>query len=1439
MYANSIIQSLLRLSAGTGWLSTLYEKGLSLVTVAQGTGKLFKGDLGGLCDIVAGASSMLQFNHQREPWYDAFLYLKVLLREGYFQDLERFITLPIGSAVTAAEQMRATRLLPIFQLRFAALMSEVIKSNQWSLDVRSGCMALLNTLVFKQTLLKSVPMGGSEDDKEEQPLAAVQANLPTGLSLKALPSTWIKRVRFSSKHQPARSRRASVVEMGATDGIITKTQSISFFKRAKNDAEKLLQRVEEIKDVRTEFKTTVERMKNKAKTIVERSIETAIEAADKTYNSALVKGAKSMFLYFGTAHQQGYATHYFLRQLEVMLQDPYMQKGEVRTGIVEAAILEVRDLIGRQQDQPDKELNIWANQMWVKFPSVKQGLPESVPPSKELYKGALSKSTHSLENCIELLRSKRLADKDIKRSLDIYVAPRGQAEDPEQRKVQFQHQTPLIEEIAFKLLGFKKEDTKKEEMKKQGEEREEKQRGASVDASFPSKLSSIEKLENDKASLLPVGNSQDSFFQRDPGLASVLLLKGRGGTGKSTFSYKLEKLLWERLGRGGYLPIFLPLKGVRRISRDLVSNYLQSTFGLSREQVEDLREQKSTEDKNQRFRFLFLFDGYDEISVSPNLWQEARLDRWYGAKMLVTCRPSKLGPSYLKSFEVSEKKKDRPLFHEFWMSPFQPTQQKEFLDEYVKQGQKRAETEKKDWQGWQSSKEYKEHLDKLQGLDALKENPFMLSIIAKILPSISSRRNSSLGPSSAPSTVVLRSTLFQVFTSLWFEREAKKVLPKRQQLLSEAQSADPSRLRYRCQVDDSKEALQLDYQLFCEDVSCLFHVRGVLAVPHQMHWQLESAQSLRRDHVRSGITLDPVLDDYFSGLSRATSLVRRGTLIQKQGNAYSFLHKNFYEYFLACRIHREAMQSFPLKPARDPKQLVEIGARLEKVMDPVELFQRLGLRFEEAGMEGEAIESSKEIAAAESSSSVAKPWILQGRWVFKSLEQCRAQRKARQERTFQELKNEVPVEKQDLLRKLGALLRYELSERWTWEEVPLNPSGDDAGIAVSFSIAPKGKAEDDSVGMEQKGEPEGKNVQQTQGTDESPKEHNASRQQQQLKRVGQWVWRDPWERHNERVEEQCRVLSEIKVVGTDEKSSRERQLKALRRPGLALKKIIQDLQEKWKDRIRANRSYEGKHRLSLKEELRQHPEQLLLNTINLSAPEQASVLGFLGDMASDAKMDPAGNFVKTLHYWVQSSALNSKARQGAANAAAILALAAKHRGSAAHFRKELAGVQLPGAALHGWRASGANLKGADLQGADLNGALLGSADLRGTNLEDTKLMKAYLVKARLSGAMMKGVKTGEYPALIGHENGVTSVAYSADGKRVVSGSDDKTVKVWDADSGTVLQTLEGHSNYVYSVAFSPDGKRVVSGSTVPLPASQTLTVWSTLPDTTRCLQRGL
>jgi len=56
------------------------------------------------------------------------------------------------------------------------------------------------------------------------------------------------------------------------------------------------------------------------------------------------------------------------------------------------------------------------------------------------------------------------------------------------------------------------------------------------------------------------------------------------------------------------------------------------------------------------------------------------------------------------------------------------------------------------------------------------------------------------------------------------------------------------------------------------------------------------------------------------------------------------------------------------------------------------------------------------------------------------------------------------------------------------------------------------------------------------------------------------------------------------------------------------------------------------------------------------------------------------------------------------------------------------------------------------------------------------------------------------------------VAWSPNGNRLATGSEDNTVKVWDAEAGKELLSLTGHSDAVLSVAWSPDGRRLATGS---------------------------
>lgn len=104
----------------------------------------------------------------------------------------------------------------------------------------------------------------------------------------------------------------------------------------------------------------------------------------------------------------------------------------------------------------------------------------------------------------------------------------------------------------------------------------------------------------------------------------------------------------------------------------------------------------------------------------------------------------------------------------------------------------------------------------------------------------------------------------------------------------------------------------------------------------------------------------------------------------------------------------------------------------------------------------------------------------------------------------------------------------------------------------------------------------------------------------------------------------------------------------------------------------------------------------------------------------------------------------------------------------------------------------------------------------------------------ISGSIDKTVRIWNLEAgknvavLEGHTGPVPAVAISADGKRAVSGSWDQTVRTWDVRTGKCIATLKGHKDYVLGIAMTADGKRAVSCS-----SDKTMRVWEL--DTGRCI----
>jgi len=83
-------------------------------------------------------------------------------------------------------------------------------------------------------------------------------------------------------------------------------------------------------------------------------------------------------------------------------------------------------------------------------------------------------------------------------------------------------------------------------------------------------------------------------------------------------------------------------------------------------------------------------------------------------------------------------------------------------------------------------------------------------------------------------------------------------------------------------------------------------------------------------------------------------------------------------------------------------------------------------------------------------------------------------------------------------------------------------------------------------------------------------------------------------------------------------------------------------------------------------------------------------------------------------------------------------------------------------------------------------------------------------------------QTGEVIALIkGHNDIINGLSFSLDGNRLISGSADKTARIWNVRTQKALHVLKGHTGSLYAVAFSPDGTRAVTGS-----IDSTLKLWN-------------
>lgn len=222
--------------------------------------------------------------------------------------------------------------------------------------------------------------------------------------------------------------------------------------------------------------------------------------------------------------------------------------------------------------------------------------------------------------------------------------------------------------------------------------------------------------------------------------ASVCLVLGEAGIGKTQFSLWLAQKIWHQYLEKKVIPLYVSLAEVvkdqagRDINHKLLENIL-ATYDFTEAEIEYLREQG---------RFILILDSYDEIERLKqreviNLFAQNHFERWF-AKVVISCRTDHLGhltPGILpKFFEPIVHDKAYPeLLRTVYVSKFRPEDVDTYIDKYIafRQCKPIQYLNSPDLQAaWLDPKTYKHYINEIKITDLVR-HPFVLNVTLDVL----------------------------------------------------------------------------------------------------------------------------------------------------------------------------------------------------------------------------------------------------------------------------------------------------------------------------------------------------------------------------------------------------------------------------------------------------------------------------------------------------------------------------------------------------------------------------------------------------------------------------------------------------------------------------------------------------------------------------------
>lgn len=380
----------------------------------------------------------------------------------------------------------------------------------------------------------------------------------------------------------------------------------------------------------------------------------------------------------------------------------------------------------------------------------------------------------------------------------------------------------------------------------------------------------------------PGGEAFDVLERINQFLASShersLLVLGDSGLGKSLLGRYVVQEAWRNYQPGPCIPLFihLPLIPKKKRARELLQTYLRLEEQLHEKEISQLLKYF------KHSPLLIVLDGYDEIQEAGNLYLQ---NNWgLNVKCITTCRLEALLQCQTKSAYqslFSPSKTAMLASHEqlveVFLNSFTVSQIETYLQRYVSTHSMRASEAFSDWQSYQIV------IQELPGLADLVTNPFMLSLVVRVLPTLMSA-SVLLGSTRA----FTRYDIYQQFTQAWFN----------EQMVRLSTQGNLNHLK--------KGSLESYLITYAENLALNALQQGRLAVTFEEKTTLhpELLHPLQADqtalHEMNTTKINP----------EVIEAIRSGCLLKTGKGTFSFLHKTLLEYFAARRLYHDIQHAW-------------------------------------------------------------------------------------------------------------------------------------------------------------------------------------------------------------------------------------------------------------------------------------------------------------------------------------------------------------------------------------------------------------------------------------------------------------------------------------------------------------------------------------------------